>query len=699
MTGYGSGWPVGRGVVRPGHSFREDRMRRTSYGMRTGPVVLAAVLAHAAPLLQAHAAECTAPRIEWINPTLPPEHLHDVWGSPAGDAWAVGAEGTILHWDGAVWSAAAVPDLRWSPEFSGVWGAGGDDVYAVGADTGAYRWDGSAWNPLDLSDVAPGSAFRDVCGTGPDDVWIVGDDGVVLHGGGASWSRVDPERTADLLAAWCPAPGRLVAAGASGTVLAYDGSTWIDRSYEHASLSPTLTGVWAPALDDVWTVGGEYFMGYLVLHFDGTAWTEIYEDYTEPWRPQAVWGTAADDVYVAGGEETAPFAPAGYGEVRHWDGSTFVSSGGAGRPLNGIWGSGPDDAWAVGDSGTIVRWDGTYWIDEGGTMVEDDLETVWGASPDDIWMASARALYHYDGEWIGEVDLPGVDFVFAEPRLAGSGPDDVFLAMGRRRGDVLHWDGSSWSMTAADGVLDLWVAGPGDVWAAAGEILHWDGSEWTVAFVSDLAGYGMKAVWGFAPDDVWAVGESDDDMIVARWNGHAWSEAPSGLGERVAASAMAGSSPSDIYVGLGQGSEFLWLHTVVHWDGTQWGPADEIWPTVRDFDVSASGRVVAVGFGETGAGGGVSIMDPGSTTNLSHVSPGDLWGVTVIDDHAWMVGETGTVVRLDLSSCPPEPPSGNDQGPADAGCGCTVPGGRTVPPGAWLLLPALAAARRRSRPA
>src|SRR3970282_453480 len=35
--------------------------------------------------------------------------LFKVWGASAGDAWAVGTGGLILHFDGAAWALAASP--------------------------------------------------------------------------------------------------------------------------------------------------------------------------------------------------------------------------------------------------------------------------------------------------------------------------------------------------------------------------------------------------------------------------------------------------------------------------------------------------------------------------------------------------------------------------------------------------------------
>jgi uncharacterized repeat protein (TIGR01451 family) len=57
--------------------------------------------------------------------------LKGVWGSGGSDVFAVGDVGTILHYDGAAWSAMSSGT---SGGFRGVWGSSGGDVFAVGSN-------------------------------------------------------------------------------------------------------------------------------------------------------------------------------------------------------------------------------------------------------------------------------------------------------------------------------------------------------------------------------------------------------------------------------------------------------------------------------------------------------------------------------------------------------------------------------------
>ena len=73
------------------------------------------------------------------------ERLNAVWGSAADDVWAVGARGTILHYDGHVWIEALAAFLAGKkPHLYGIWGSARDDVWIVGDGT-ALHYDGRAF--------------------------------------------------------------------------------------------------------------------------------------------------------------------------------------------------------------------------------------------------------------------------------------------------------------------------------------------------------------------------------------------------------------------------------------------------------------------------------------------------------------------------------------------------------------------------
>ncbi len=92
----------------------------------------------------------------------------------------------------------------------------------------------------------------------------------------------------------------------------------------------------------------------------------------------------------------------------------------------------------------------------------------------------------------------------------GSGPSDVFVVGGTgTQGEVYHFDGSVWAPMAVPEVpLLVWVFGfaPDDVYAVGlgGGALHYDGLTWEALDAETTTN--LWGVWGNAPNDLWIVG-------------------------------------------------------------------------------------------------------------------------------------------------------------------------------------------------
>lgn len=106
--------------------------------------------------------------------------LYDVWADPGGEAFAVGAAGTVYYFNGSAWADQSIAGL--TRDLRGVWGSFPSDVFAVGEDAVIYHFDGSAWSP---HSAPPGvtSTLNAVWGTSGTHVYAVGDGGTILHYG------------------------------------------------------------------------------------------------------------------------------------------------------------------------------------------------------------------------------------------------------------------------------------------------------------------------------------------------------------------------------------------------------------------------------------------------------------------------------------------------------------------------------------
>ena len=66
--------------------------------------------------------------------------LNGVWGSSSTDVFAVGDEGTILHYDGSTWSPM---ESGLKKVLNAVWGTSGTDVFVAGDGGTILHYDGS----------------------------------------------------------------------------------------------------------------------------------------------------------------------------------------------------------------------------------------------------------------------------------------------------------------------------------------------------------------------------------------------------------------------------------------------------------------------------------------------------------------------------------------------------------------------------
>ena len=235
--------------------------------------------------------------------------------------------------------------------------------------------------------------------------------------------------------------------------------------------------------------------------------------------------------------------------------------------INGLWGTGPYDVWAVGvrssgdiDDALIAHRKPSGWKDVASGFPGHNitLNGVWGSGADDVWTVghdfpeggeSSVFAAHYDGstwsktqfaESYGEASLSGI---------WGSSATDVWAVGSHcnpscdypnpRTPLILHYDGSAWSQVAAPAGFELtsvWGSATNDVWAvdSDGSIDHYDGSSWAVDMEPPPSGsssrFSFKSVWGDSATDVWAVGVRTTGnppkcggTLTERFDGSQWS--------------------------------------------------------------------------------------------------------------------------------------------------------------------------------
>ena len=231
-------------------------------------------------------------------------------------------------------------------------------------------------------------------------------------------------------------------------------------------------------------------------------------------------------------------------------------SSGTGNDLYAIWGTEDTSVFIVGESGTILRYNGAEWV----LMVSGstrDLRTIWGTDRSDIFAAgNSGTILHYDGsKWSSMSSGTGNSL----NGIWGTDSGSIF-AVGSN-GTIIFYDGSAWSPLASSSAMNLysiWGIDSSEVFAVgeSGTILRYDGTEWSS--MESGTNSDLHSIWGSTGSDIFAVGNSG---TILHYNGSQWSSMSSGI-------------TSDLYSVWGPGTGDVFVAgrsgTIAHHDGARW---------------------------------------------------------------------------------------------------------------------------------
>jgi hypothetical protein len=125
----------------------------------------------------------------------------------------------------------------------------------------------------------------------------------------------------------------------------------------------------------------------------------------------------------------------------------------------------------VVNNGTILRWNGQSW-EVDATPIVPTLTAVWGTAPDDIWAVGDRITLHFNGTaWTAvRPEAARLETLYG---VWGSGSTSVW-AVGTY-GTILYFDGNDWRAESAPGESHLLAVGgnENDVWAVGSDGAIW----------------------------------------------------------------------------------------------------------------------------------------------------------------------------------------------------------------------------------
>ncbi len=253
----------------------------------------------------------------------------DVFAVGIGPVSGTGSQGLIVRREGTDWNPMQIPSTG---SLHGVWCSSPGDVFAVGADSTVLHYDGSGWTKLSLP-VAPGW-LNGVWASSPSEVFVVGENGSILRGDGNQWEVLDSGTHERLRAVWGTSPIDVYAAG-DGVLLHYDGKVWSKEA------SAQIRSLWGADKDNVFAAAQGS-----ILRREGTVWVKAHE---EPYSAQLgyaeYWG-------IAGSSASELFA-VGSSTVTQLQGGKYETASDFPNALRSVWFAGPGSALAAGGPNMI----------------------------------------------------------------------------------------------------------------------------------------------------------------------------------------------------------------------------------------------------------------------------------------------------------------------------------------------------------
>jgi len=282
------------------------------------------------------------------------------------------------------------------------------------------------------------------------------------------------------------------------------------------------------------------------------------------------------------------------------------------------------------------------------------LNDIWGTSKENIFaVGDAGNILHYDGNsWSKmKIDEP-YSHLYG---IWGSGPDDVFVA--GQNGTIKHYIGKSWKLVAknvtGNSLSAIWGTGPDDIFVvgAYGTVLHYNGKKWRD--MDTPTNRHLYDIWGTSHDNVFAVGEIG---TILKYDGSSWDEMEypeDGLRIQSIYSVW-GPNSNSVFATVGgtvAGGGSVSGGGIIYFDGTSWDYLFESTPSLL-LDISGTSYNNIMFVGKSGSvylyKGGVKersvMMDANWETMDENIA---LWNFTGVwfanPEEAYAVNSDGNI--------------------------------------------------------
>lgn len=245
------------------------------------------------------------------------------------------------------------------------------------------------------------------------------------------WKEVYKGAPTELRGMYAQAPNNIFAVGQDSLVVRFDGNRWYQMMVNQRA---NLWGVHGSSEKAIFAVGEGK-----ILKYDGTNWTEDYSS-SYSMNMRTVWCHTTGDCWAAGETGTIRKRSAS-STYASWSTQTSTAK----QTLNALWGLSDKEIYAVGNQGTIVKYNGSQWATIP-SPTTSHLISIYGTSSTDIWAAGFDGtILHYDGTKIEKVEANSSNYFYG---VLANSASDVFAVshpMFAPQDGIMHFDGKAWT--------------------------------------------------------------------------------------------------------------------------------------------------------------------------------------------------------------------------------------------------------------
>ena len=436
-----------------------------------------------------------------------------------------------------------------------------------------------------------------------------------------------------------------------GLALFWDGSKW--RQTLIPANAGTLASVFIVAANNVWAVG----TNATIIHWDGTSWvtatvpasvvTDNSKIFSVFMLPGGMDGWAVGSTYAVGAAI-----------ILRWSGAwptgawSVVAPPAGALDLHAVAFSSATQGWAVGITGTILRWDGLGWTLTA-SPTTSDLFSVSIVSAMDAWVVGASStIIHWNGaSWTGPMVAPTITINYRSIHMVSAA--DGWIAGDQNtattEGLLLRWDGITWSIVRSYVTVnlnDVFLMPSGTLGASVGDaetIIYWNGSSWLAQTSPTFTD--INAVYLSSSNDGWGVG---DNGTIFRWNGQSWNHYET-LPSRMSLNGLFMTTSTDAWA-VGNATSSSTSPTILRWNGVAWSvvtpPGVAIGQNLTDVFMLSATEGWAVGTGTSLASAATLKWDGTLWTSVPSGTPANssLRSVHMLSSSdGWAVGSNATI--------------------------------------------------------